>query len=126
MPEHMPQQCKPKATTNNQQVYKNGGSHGKPKTSAEAIAEFTEEKLPQSKGWTPNDRISVARALGKVFDVQKQFGKTPAQLQTIIEGFCWALQRYPAGKSYGRLVSIFCSVLICQHHTTPGQIIDPV
>jgi hypothetical protein len=27
--------------------------------------------------------------------LQKQFGKTPGQLKNIIDGFCWALQRYP-------------------------------
>ena len=52
------------------------------------------EQHPQI--WTSNERISVAQALSKVFDVQKQFGKTPAQLKTIIEAFCWALQRYPS------------------------------
>jgi hypothetical protein len=38
--------------------------------------------------------MNVAKALGKIFEIQKQYGKTVAQLPTIIEGFCWALQPY--------------------------------
>lgn len=33
--------------------------------------------------------------LSKVFDLQKQFGKTPSQLNNIVDGFLWALQGYP-------------------------------
>src|SRR3984957_10747084 len=45
--------------------------------------------------WTDGEKIKLAGAIGQVFDLQKQFGKTPGQLKNIIDGFCWALQRYP-------------------------------
>ena len=69
----------------------------------------------QIQAWTPNDRASVAHALGKIFDVQKQFGKTPAQLKTIIEGFLLgATQRRVL---FGLWANICCSVPICQRLT---------
>jgi hypothetical protein len=46
--------------------------------------------------WTPDDKASLATEIGRVFDVQKQFGKTTAQLANVIEGFCWAMKPYPA------------------------------
>jgi hypothetical protein len=33
--------------------------------------------------------------MSQVFDMQKQYGKTAGQLETVIEGFCWALGKYP-------------------------------
>jgi hypothetical protein len=78
------------------------------------------------KSWTPVDRINVAAALGKVFDIQKQFGKTPAQLKTIIEGFCWALQRYPADRVVWALGEY---LLFRSDMPTPfdiRQLIDPI
>jgi hypothetical protein len=82
--------------------------------------------LPQPKAWNSNDRANVAAALGKVFDLQKQFGKTTSQLKTIIEGFCWALQRYPAERVVWAL-----GEYLLQRSDMPTpydirQIIDPV
>lgn len=80
----------------------------------------------QPQAWEPNECISLAQALGKVFDVQKQFGKTPGQLKTIIEGFCWALQRYPSEKVIWALGEY---MLMRADMPTPydiRQIIDPI
>src|SRR6185437_6515150 len=49
-------------------------------------------------GWKPSERAMVAAALGKVFDIQKAFGKTAGQLHTIIEAFCWGLRKYRADR----------------------------
>ena len=82
--------------------------------------------LPQSKVWNSNDKANIAAALGKVFDLQKQYGKTASQLHTIIEGFCWALQRYPAEKVVWAL-----GEYLLQRSDMPTpydirQIIDPI
>lgn len=42
-----------------------------------------------------NEKQKFAAMLSKVFDLQKQFGKTPSQLNNIVDGFLWALQGYP-------------------------------
>jgi hypothetical protein len=33
--------------------------------------------------------------LGRVCALQKQYGRTDAELQTLVEGFCWILSDYP-------------------------------
>lgn len=45
--------------------------------------------------WKPDDKKTLAVVIGRIFDLQKQFGKTTGQIENIIEGFCWAMQRYP-------------------------------
>lgn len=49
----------------------------------------------KSTPWTPSDKANLAEALGKVFDLQKQFGKTHAQLGSMVEGYAWVLADYP-------------------------------
>lgn len=44
--------------------------------------------------WTPEKKKTLAVVIGRVFDLQKQFGKTTGQLENIVEGFCWAMQVY--------------------------------
>lgn len=55
----------------------------------------SKSSLPQQISWNPQDKAQLASVIGKVFDLQKQFGKTTTQLENIIDGFCWALQDYP-------------------------------
>jgi hypothetical protein len=91
-----------------------------------SLPTLSKENGLQRKFWTPDDRINVAAALGKVFDIQKQFGKTPTQLKTIIEGFCWALQRYPAERVIWALGEY---MLLKPDMPTPHdirQLIDPI
>jgi hypothetical protein len=45
--------------------------------------------------WEANEKAKLTEVLGRVFDLQKQYGKTPAQLENLVAGFCWALQGYP-------------------------------
>ncbi|MFZ0270974.1 MAG: hypothetical protein WAL34_03905 [Acidobacteriaceae bacterium] len=33
--------------------------------------------------------------IGQVFDMQKQFGKSPDQIEGMVRGFCWVLKDYP-------------------------------
>jgi hypothetical protein len=51
-----------------------------------------------SKGspWSVAEKSSLALVIGKVFDLQKQYGKQTGQIENIIDGFCWAMQEYPA------------------------------
>lgn len=44
--------------------------------------------------WRPEDKKSLAIIIGRVFDLQKQFGKQTAQLETIVEGFLWVMEGY--------------------------------
>lgn len=48
--------------------------------------------------WTPTEKSQLAVVIGQVFDMQKQYGKTTGQLETLIKGFCWALSQYPAAQ----------------------------
>lgn len=41
------------------------------------------------------EKAQLAEALGKVCALQKQYGKTQAELKTLVEGFCWVLADYP-------------------------------
>lgn len=47
------------------------------------------------KGHTQADKALLSLALGKVCALQKQYGKTAAELETLVEGFCWILEDYP-------------------------------
>lgn len=53
--------------------------------------------LPKSEisAWKPSDKAALAIVIGRVFDLQKQYGKTAAQLETMVDGYCWALKAYP-------------------------------
>lgn len=44
--------------------------------------------------WKPEDKASLALAIGRTFDLQKNYGKTTGQLENIVAGFLWALQPY--------------------------------
>lgn len=41
------------------------------------------------------EKEALSLALGRVCELQKQFGKTTAELETMVEGFCWILGDYP-------------------------------
>lgn len=53
------------------------------------------KKFSEVKAWEPSEKASLAEVIGRVFDLQKQFGKTTGQLENIVAGFCWALAKYP-------------------------------
>lgn len=44
--------------------------------------------------WKPQDKANIAMVIGRVFDLQKAYGKTAGQMETMIDGFCWALKDY--------------------------------
>jgi hypothetical protein len=80
----------------------------------------------KTQNWTTDEKVAVAEAIGQVFDLQKQFGKNAGQLQTIIGGFCWALQRYSAERVLWALGEY---ILRKPDMPTPydiRQIIDPI
>lgn len=57
--------------------------------------------------WHDTDKASLAILIGRVFDLQKQYGKTTAQLENIIAGFIWALAPYDPQKvaeAFGKYV----------------------
>lgn len=78
------------------------------------------------KPWPNDDKHNLAAAIAKVFNLQKQFGKTTEQLENMIEGFCWALEDYlPQDVIRG------FGVYIKTHNDMPTpfdirQIIDPI
>lgn len=41
-----------------------------------------------------SDRKRLALALGKICQLQRQYGKTEAELEVLVEGFCWILPDY--------------------------------
>lgn len=49
----------------------------------------------QSTLHKPSEKQALALALSKVCALQKQYGKTQAELETLVEGFCWVLGGYP-------------------------------
>ena len=60
-----------------------------------------------SQPWTIADKSSLALVIGKVFDLQKQYGKQAGQVENIIDGFCWAMQSYPVElvvKGFGQYI----------------------
>lgn len=46
----------------------------------------------------PSDKEILLRTLAKVCALQQQYGKTEAELDTLVEGFLWALGDYPVEK----------------------------
>lgn len=48
--------------------------------------------------WSQDDRKKLAVVIGRVFDLQKQYGKNAGQLQNIVDGFLWVLSEYPVQK----------------------------
>lgn len=59
------------------------------------------KKSEQALSWTPDEQSSLAVILGRVFDLQKQYGKSADQINNIVAGFCWALGKYPLLKVVG-------------------------
>lgn len=43
---------------------------------------------------TPDDKPALSRALSAICVLQAQYGKTPAELKTLVDGFYWALDEY--------------------------------
>lgn len=80
----------------------------------------------ERKIWNPQEKASLAVTIGRVFDLQKQYGKTTSQLENLVEGFCWALKPY----SLDRIIDAFGEYILT-HADMPTpydirQIIDPV
>lgn len=44
-----------------------------------------------------SDKQRLALALSRVCALQRQYGKTDAELETLVEGFCWVLGDYSMG-----------------------------
>lgn len=45
--------------------------------------------------WAPEDKLALSKVITRVFDAQKQYGKTSEQIENIVAAFCWALGGYP-------------------------------
>lgn len=43
---------------------------------------------------SPEDKARLSQALSRICALQHQYGKTEAELETLVEGFCWALSMY--------------------------------
>lgn len=46
----------------------------------------------------PLDKQRLALALSRVCALQKQYGKTRSELETLVEGFYWILAEYPVDR----------------------------
>lgn len=53
------------------------------------------QKNIKNLGLSIEEKSNLAVIIGRVFDLQKQYGKTTSQLETIVSGFCWVLEDYP-------------------------------
>jgi len=83
-------------------------------------------KSSEVKPWADDERARLAKVLCNVFDLQKQYGKTTAQLENVVAGFCWALQAYQVNVV---IEGIKRYVLQKSDMPTPAdirQIIDPI
>lgn len=84
------------------------------------------KELLENGTWSPEDKKSFAKIIGRIFDLQKQFGKNTAQLENVVEGFLWALNAYPINKVIYGLQQY---ILTKNDMPTPSdirRIIDPV
>ena len=48
--------------------------------------------------WTNTNKADFAKLMGSVCSLQNQYGKSPADLHIIVEGFFWILGEYPFEK----------------------------
>lgn len=46
------------------------------------------------KVWTPGQKTQLSIALGRLCSMQKTYGKTPADLNTLVEGFAYYLRDF--------------------------------
>lgn len=75
--------------------------------------------------WTNDCKANLAAVLGRVCALQRQYGKGAAELQTLTEGFAWALRGYPVEKVIDAMGQF---ILQSPNIPTPfeiRQIIDP-
>lgn len=45
--------------------------------------------------WSRDDKADLSEAIGRVCALQRTYGKNPADLETLVEGFAWVMKRYP-------------------------------
>ncbi|MBP3958366.1 hypothetical protein J8F10_24215 [Gemmata sp. G18] len=77
------------------QVATKPNPHGAPKVSD------SPPNTERRRSASDKERLSIA--LSQVCALQKQYGKTQAELETLVEGFCWALEDYPMDRILGAL-----------------------
>lgn len=58
-------------------------------------AQGTISQLSTVREWTGNEKAALSQILGRVCALQRQYGKSPDDLETLVEGFAWALEGYP-------------------------------
>lgn len=58
----------------------------------------SEKKSLITSRWEPEDKLILSNVIARVFDAQKQYGKTSGQIENIVAAFCWALGGYPLQK----------------------------
>jgi len=74
---------------------------------------------------SPEDKARLTLALGQVCELQKQYGKTSANLETLVNGFLWVLADYPIAEILSALAQY-----VKRHSDIPApadivNIIDP-
>lgn len=82
--------------------------------------------MEMSSTWSPNDKADLSQILGRVCAAQRSYGKTAADLETIVECFAWAFKNYPVVVVVEALAK---HVLQSSEVPTPfdiRQIIDPI
>ena len=67
---------------------KNPGSWQQPTPSSKN----TKNKPAPSFSW--EDRKELTKALAITFSLQRQYGKSPQELENLVEGFCWILRDF--------------------------------
>lgn len=59
--------------------------------------DWTQSTAHRTVEFSGADKGALAKTLGVVCALQRQYGKTEAELEALVEGFCWALAGYPMG-----------------------------
>jgi hypothetical protein len=75
---------------------------------------------------SPQDKARLTVALGQVCELQKQYGKTAANLETLVNGFLWVLTDYGMAEILGAIAEY-----VKRHPDIPApadivNIIDPL
>ena len=80
-------------------------------------------KPTTSSGHSKADKAQLSLCLSQVCILQRQYGKTEAELETLVEGFCWALDAYEMSQI---LDAIKRYVLERPEIPTPSEIVSRI
>lgn len=48
----------------------------------------------EKRNWSASEKEGLSQVMSRVCALQRQYGKSPAELKTLVEGFAWVLGRY--------------------------------